>query len=307
MYIPTSALSPNTQPSEYIPPRNMFVEAALACRASPLIGVAATAVRTRWLGTCGAEGLGLDRRTGGTRGTSRIDGMAIVAKRSEKKRQARKLERRDDVREMQKMVEAREAAAAEAAAYRPEPPPPPESPAEAAQRILDAQVSFHEALATVKDEKQAVMESGAFDRSRGFKPFPAVQAAVEALALAKIAVYEAHLERALALLSQAKGEPPTTLEKFDWVYAKGVGDSNVRCLSFMLAAMHKNKVAPGVVEVLWVAVENGAVRDMDDKIVARALDLLGDLDDMGLLDQGEPEVLAASRDALAASSSAAAA
>ena len=63
-------------------------------------------------------------------------GMAVVCKRSEKKRQARKLEKRDDVREMQKMMEERKAAAAEAEAYRPEPPPPPESPAEAASASL---------------------------------------------------------------------------------------------------------------------------------------------------------------------------
>jgi hypothetical protein len=45
----------------------------------------------------------------------------------------------------------------------------------------------------------------------------------------------------------------------------------VRCLSFMLAAMQKNKVAPGMIEVLWVANENGVVPDMDGKIVARAV------------------------------------
>ena len=79
---------------------------------------------------------------------------------------------------------------------------------------------------------------------------------------------------------------------------KGVGESNVRCLNFMLSAMQKNNVAPGAVEVLWVAVENGVVEEMDGKVVKRAVDLLADLDDMGLLDEGEPEVLAATREAL---------
>ena len=160
---------------------------------------------------------------GTSTGTGTGTGLRIVAKRSDKKRQARKLEKRDDVREMREMVEERRAVAAEEEAHRPEPPSPPASPAEATQRILDRQRSFHEALAVVKETKQHAMDSGKFDQPRGFKPFPAVQAAVKALGLAKIAVYESHLERALALLSQAKGEPPATLEKFDWVYGKGVG------------------------------------------------------------------------------------
>jgi hypothetical protein len=121
-------------------------------------------------------------------------GMPIVeAKRSEKKRQARKLDKRDDVREMAAMVEAGKAARIAAAAYRPTPPPPPQSPAEAAQRILDKQVSFHRALTLVKHEKQEAMDSGEFDQARGFKPFKAVQAAVKDLGSAKIAVYEVGL------------------------------------------------------------------------------------------------------------------
>ena len=250
----------------------------------------------------------MGRRTGAARVSTTVSGRRasggdvstmIVAKRSSKKRQARKLEKRDEVREMQRWMEEREAAAAEAAAYRPEPPPPPEDPAAAAQRILAARESFHEALETVKEKKQEAMDSGDYEQSRGFKPFPEVQDAVRALALAKIAVYEAHLERALALLSQTKSEPPSTLEKFDWIYEKGVVESNVRCLGFMLAALIKNNVSSGVAEVLWVAGENATLAEMDPKTIARAVNLLDDLDSMGLLDEGEPEVLAATKEAMA--------
>ena len=62
--------------------------------------------------------------------------------------------------------------------------------------------------------------------------------------------------------------------------------SNVRCLGFMLAALQKNAVTPGLTEVLWVAVDTRVVPALDGKIVARALDMLGDLDGMGLLDEG---------------------
>jgi hypothetical protein len=69
----------------------------------------------------------------------------------------------------------------------------------------------------------------------------------------------------------------------------------VRCLSFMLAACHKAKVTSGMIEVLRVALETEVVPQFNVQILDRGLGLLGDLDDMGLLDDGEPELLAAAR------------
>ena len=271
---------------------DMCPNAALAFRTSLFLGAA-----TRLAGSGGREGVrseASERRRVAWRTVPRV-----LAKRSAKKRQSRKLEKREDVREMQKMMEEREAKAAAAAAYRPEPPPPPADAAEAAQRILERQDAFREALEAIAVAKQAAKDSGSFDPSRGFKPFKEVQDAVSAMALAKIAVYEAHLERAVALLTQAKGEPPATLEMFNWVYEKGVVESNIRCLAFMLGALQKNKVPPGVSEVLWVALENEALADMDPKAVKGAVNMLGDLDDLGLLDESEVEILAATRQAMA--------
>ena len=69
-------------------------------------------------------------------------GIAIVAKRSAKKRQSRKLEKRDDVRDMQKRMEERKAAMEAAAKFRPEPPPPPTNPTAAAERVRGASGGF---------------------------------------------------------------------------------------------------------------------------------------------------------------------
>lgn len=201
---------------------------------------------------------------------------------------------------MQRMMEKREAAAAAAASYRPPPPPPPADPAAAAERIEERHRAYGEALQRVGEAKASARESDRWDPTRGYKPFDEVQDAVRALALAKTAAYEAHLERAVALLCQAKGEPPASLDRFDWVYERGVEGDNARCLSFMLAALNKANASTGMSEVLWVANECGLVPALDAKIVKAAVASLGDLDEMGLLDEGEPETLAAVRDALAA-------
>ena len=227
-------------------------------------------------------------------------GTAIVAKRSAKKRQSRKLEKRDDVRVMQKRMEERKAAAEAAAKFRPEPPPPPENPTAAAERVEARLVAFREALEKVGEEKRAARESDKWDPTRGYKPFDDVQDAVYELGCYKTEVYEAYLERALALLCQAKNEPPASLDKFDWVYERGLDEKNVRTLSFMLAALAKSNVASGMVEVFRVACECGVVKELDKAIAENALASLMDLNDMDLLDAGEPEIVDAAARAMRA-------
>ena len=222
----------------------------------------------------------------------------MLAKRSAKKRQSRKLEKREDVREGQKLMEERRAAAAAAAAHRPEPPPPPSDVADAAARVATRAAAFHAALETVGDRKREARESDAWDPARGYKPFDDVQDAVAALRHAKTAAHEAHLERAVALLCQAKGEPPASLDRFDWTYERGVDAKNARCLSFLLAALCKANVASGMAEVLFVAVDCEVLHTIDEKVVAKALATLEDLNDLGLLDEGEPEILEAARRSL---------
>ena len=174
-------------------------------------------------------------------------------------------------------------------------------PRAAAERIEERHRAYGEALETVGDRKREARESDAWDPARGYKPFDDVQDAVAALRDAKTAAHEAHLERAVALLCQAKGEPPASLDRFDWTYERGVDAKNARCLSFLLAALNKANASTGMCEVLWVANECGLVPALDAKIVKAAVAALGDLDDMGLLDEGEPETLAAVGDALDAS------
>ena len=222
----------------------------------------------------------------------------VLAKRSAKKRQSRKLEKREDVREGQKLMEERRAAAAAAAAHRPEPPPPPSDVADAAARVATRAAAFDAALETVGDRKREARESDAWDPARGYKPFDGVQDAVAALRDAKTAAHEAHLERAVALLCQAKGEPPASLDRFDWTYERGVDAKNARCLSFLLAALCKANVASGMAEVLFVAVDCEVLHTIDEKVVAKALATLEDLNDLGLLDEGEPEILEAARRSL---------
>ena len=109
-----------------------------------------------------------------------------MAKRSAKKRQSRKLEKRDDVRDMQKRMEERKAAVEAAAKFRPEPPPPPTNPTAAAERVEARLVAFREALEKVGEEKQAARESDEWDPARGYKPFDEVQDAVYELSLIHI-------------------------------------------------------------------------------------------------------------------------
>ena len=105
----------------------------------------------------------------------------VLAKRSAKKRQSRKLEKREDVREGQKLMEERRAAAAAAAAHRPGSPPPPSDVADAAARVATRAAAFDAALETVGDRKREARESDAWDPARGYKPFDGVQDAVAAL------------------------------------------------------------------------------------------------------------------------------
>ena len=223
--------------------------------------------------------------------------FAIVAKRSAKQRQSRKLEKRDDLRDMQKRMEEREAALEAAAKFRPEPPPPPENPTVASERIEARLVMFREALEKVGEEKKTARESVAWDPTRGYKPFDDVQDAVYELACCRTELFEAYLERAVSLLCQAKSEPPSSLAKFDWVYGKGLDfEKNARTLSFMLAALSKNNVASGMVEVLRAACEGNAVHKFDKKVFEKAMTTLEDLNEMGLLDAGEPEIVAKARE-----------
>ena len=141
----------------------------------------------------------------GWRAGSRARARPVVAKRSAKKRQARKLEKRDDARTMEKLAEERAARLAAAEKYRPPPPPPPTDPKDAKDRMAERERDFQMALARVGEAKAAARESERWDPSRGYKPFDDVQDAVHDLALAKTAVYESHLELALSLLTVAKG------------------------------------------------------------------------------------------------------
>jgi hypothetical protein len=102
------------------------------------------------------------------------------------------------------------------------------------------------------------------------------------------------------LLCQAKNEPPASLDTFDWVYQRGLDENNVRTLSFMLAALAKNNVASGMVEVFRVACECGVVGALDKNIAKKAMATLADLNDMDLLDAGEPEIVDAVARAMAA-------
>ena len=229
----------------------------------------------------------------------------VVAKRSAKKKQARKLEKRDEVKEMEANAAERKARLAAAEAYRPPPPPPPADPNDAKDRITQRERDFQTALTRVGEEKAKAQASDAWDPSRGYKPFDDVQDAVYDLALAKTAVYESHLELALALLTQAKKETPCALDKFDWVYGKGVADGNTRCLSFMLGALTKSNVVAGVCEVLWVANECGVTGEVDPKAMKGALGMLADLDEMGLLDEKDADAMAQTLEILAEQAAAA--
>ena len=240
----------------------------------------------------------------GWRAGSRARARPVVAKRNAKKRQARKLEKRDDARTMEKLAEERAARLAAAEKYRPPPPPPPTDPNDAKDRIAQRERDFQVALARVGEAKAAARESEQWDPSRGYKPFDDVQDAVYDMALAKTAVYESHLELALSLLTVAKGEAPSSLDKFDWVYERGVADGNVRCLSFMLAAMTKANVVSGVCEVLWVANECGVTGEVDPKAMKGALGMLADLEELGLLDGKDVDALNQTKEVLAEEESA---
>ena len=159
----------------------------------------------------------------GWRAGSRARTRPVVAKRSAKKRQARKLEKRDDARTMEKLAEERAARLAAAEKYRPAAPAAHrperrEGPDSAARTRLSGGVG-----ARRRGQGGGEGERG-LDPSRGYKPFDDVQDAVYDLALAKTAVYESHLELALSLLTVAKGEAPSSLDRFDWVYQRGVAD-----------------------------------------------------------------------------------
>ena len=93
---------------------------------------------------------------------------------------------------------------------------------------------------------------------------------------------------------------PASLDTFDWVYQRGLDEHNVRTLSFMLAALAKNNVASGMVEVFRVACECGVVGALDKNIAKKAMATLTDLNDMDLLDAGEPEIVDAVARATAA-------
>lgn len=243
-------------------------------------------------------------RRGVTRSGVRGRGLpAIEAKRSAKKRQERKLDKRDDVRDLHRLVEERKDALEAAATFRAEPPAPPENPKEASERIERRLVTFRAALEKVGETKRNAQESDAWDPTRGYKPFEDVQDAVFDLDRRKTEVYEAYLEKAIALLCLAKNEPPVSLDTFDWIYEKnGARDgNNARTLSFMLAALCKHNVASGMVLVLKVAVECGVVGGIDKNIGKKAIAALSDLNEMGLLDEGEPEVLQAVKEAIEAS------
>lgn len=226
--------------------------------------------------------------------------LITTAKRSAKKRQERKLDKRDDVRDMQRTAEQRKWDLEAAAKYRPEPPAPPANPIQASERIEQRLMQFREALEKVGDEKQAARDSNEWDPKRGYKPFDDVQDAVYDLQCVKTEVYEAYLERAIALLCQAKKEPPASLDKFDWVYEKNgaLDENNARTLSFMLAALLKSNVSSGMLLVLKVAVECGVVNAIDTNIAKKAIATLDDLNEMDLLDEGEPEILDAAKVAL---------
>ncbi|ACO64698.1 predicted protein [Micromonas commoda] len=239
-----------------------------------------------------------------SRAGSSARALPVVAKRSAKKRQARKLEKRDDARTMEKLAEERAARLAAAEKYRPPPPPPPTDPNDAKDRIARRERDFQAALARVGEAKAAARESEDWDPSRGYKPFDDVQDAVYDLALAKTAVYESHLELALSLLTVAKGDEPSSLDRFDWVYERGVSDGNVRCLSFMLAAMTKANVVSGVCEVLWVANECGVTGAVDPKAMKGALGMLADLEEMGLLDGTDVDAYNQTKEVLAEEESA---
>ena len=229
-----------------------------------------------------------------------------VAKRSEKKRQARKIGRREDLREAEAAAAARATRAAEEAAKRAAPPPPPLDSADASARVAARETALRDALRAVGDAKATARESETWDPSRGYKPFDAVRDAVDAMARARVAALEARLERAVALLCVAKREPVESLAKFGWTYGeRTIADTkNARCLGFMLAAMSKANVSTGTCEVLSVAMELDLIGEVDAKAVKGAVRALREMDELGLLDEGEPEVLAAAAEATEAAAAA---
>ena len=66
----------------------------------------------------------------------------------------------------------------------------------------------------------------------------------------------------------------------------------------MLAALLKSNVSSGMLLVLKVAVECGVVNAIDTNIAKKAIATLDDLNEMDLLDEGEPEILDAAKVAL---------
>ena len=185
----------------------------------------------------------------GWRAGSRARTRPVVAKRSAKKRQARNSKRGTTRGPWEKLAEERAArlAAAEGtapaapAAHRPE---RREGPDSAARTRLSGGVGAR------RRGQGGGEESEDWDPSRGYKPFDDVQDAVYDMALAKTAVYESHPELALSLLTVARGEAPSSLDGFDWVYQRGVADGNVSaCRSCSRRRTKANVV--GVVQVQW--------------------------------------------------------
>eukprot|EP00873_Tetraselmis_striata_P032878 jgi/Tetstr1/453142/TSEL_040163.t1 len=177
--------------------------------------------------------------------------LVVTAKRSEKKKQARKTERRQELadfrREREERVRRQEAADAAAKV----PPLSPPSSLEDAEARAHASTGRVNAVALeLKARKAAARESGAFTPQAGFKLVPEVQESLQALDKAKVALLEARLELALWQLAEVTGRT-RHLQDYNWSFGAGA-EENTACFGYILGNCKKFDVSEAALEVVQV-------------------------------------------------------
>ena len=218
----------------------------------------------------------------------------IVAKRKASSKQARKVQLREDAREMQRRREERERREREEMERRPEPPMSAAlSLGEANERVREADSKFQSAVDSTREIKKMKRESEEWDPQIGYGKFREVVEQVSEMNGLRVRTYETRLERAVFLIELAKAlgneendakgisddavvandvkAVGKTLDAFDWVYGKElVDESNARTLEFMLRASQKKSQNDGLkpeisFEILNVALAADALKCINNK------------------------------------------
>mmetsp|Transcript_4963 Transcript_4963/g.10160 ORF Transcript_4963/g.10160 Transcript_4963/m.10160 type:complete len:254 (+) Transcript_4963:74-835(+) len=189
----------------------------------------------------------------------------VWAKRTQKKKQARKLERREETREFEEMVMRAKEKAAQEAKKRPPAVPAPTTAEEAQERVKVAFKRAQMAVAHVKQLKLEARESDEFNPDIGYKAFPEVMDAVDELDACKARVHEEMLERALLKMSEITGKP-RSLDSFNWRFGDGT-DRNASCCGYMLQACQKGGMMEVASEIVPVLEDAGVLGQLDDKIL----------------------------------------